>query len=527
MVDFRGYGYHLLFLAFASLAVYSFSLGHDFVPIWDDAMYVMANGAVRGLTLEHLRTTFTTNYSGNYAPLQIISYMFDYTLWGMNPSGFILTNIVLHTVNGLLFYVLLIRSRLDRPVACAAAFIFLLHPVQVESVVWISQRKSLLAMAFFLISFHCYLSYRATEESKKATFQYVLSLATFVMALLSKSVVVIMPLALMLHDRAFAMRRETAMRYVDKIPYALLAAIGAFGAWYGQDPQFNGGRSGFHGGSAVATFMTMLPVLMKYIRLIFWPTDLSLRYEMQVRAGFDEDVALAGLGVAALLAVGIYLFRCRREMFCWYALFFIGLLPVSQIVPIVTLMNDRYLYFPMLGAAPFVCVSVTLLIQSQPSVHRLLIVVCCTLLLPLPVLTYTRAAVWENSLTLWQDIVKKSPAYVPGWFNLADEYARRGDWDGALATSLKALEYFPLEPAVVKMAGVSYGKLGEVLKAREYLHHAATLSPADLEVLYLLVDNYLATGNRQEAASVYLAVLALNPGSERALEGLKNIRRQK
>jgi len=532
-IDFTGDGMNsrkhrcqLIFLTIVSLTVYSFSLGHDFILIWDDAVYVVANAAVQGVTLDHLKTAFTSIYAGNYAPVQITSYMLDYSLWGMKPSGFILTNIILHTINGLLMYFLLVRSRLDRTTACAAAFIFLLHPVQVESVVWISQRKSQLAMAFFLLSFHWYLNYRDVENSKKAALQYLLSLAGFVIALLSKSVVVILPVVLVIHDRVFAAKGRPSPRFVDKIPYVVIAVIGALGALYSQQPQQVGGRTEFHGGSALATFLTMLPVLLKYIRLIFWPSDLSLVYDIPVRTGLDEEVVLAGTAAAILTVLGIYLFKRRRELFCWYALFFVGLLPVSQIVPILTLINDRYLYFPMLGGAPFVCAAVALLIQSQSRWQKPMLACCGVLLLSLPVLTYKRTQVWQNSFTIWQDVVLKNPAHKPGWFYLADEYILREDVEGALATSLASLEYFPREPAALKLVGIIYGRKGELLKAREYLQQAAKASPDDIEVLYLLADNYLRTGNKQEAVSIYLAVLALIPDSERALQGLRDAKRQ-
>lgn len=519
--------WQLFILVLASLGVYSFSLGHDFILIWDDAVYVVANAAVRGVTFAHLKLAFTSTYSGNYAPVQIISYMVDYSLWGMNPAGFILTNICIHTLNGVLIYFLLLRSRLDRFTACAASFIFLLHPVQVESVVWISQRKSQLAMAFFLLSFHWYLNYRDAEKPNKAIRQYLLSLIGFVLAMLSKSVVVILPLALMLHDRAFARKGTITQRFADKVPYVVIAAIGAGINLYSQLPEHVGGRTDFHGGSAYTTFLTMLPVLTKYLRLFFWPNELSLVYDIPIRTALDEEVALAGMAVAVLTGVGIYLFRRRRELFCWYGLFFVGLLPVSQIVPIVTLINDRYLYFPLLGGAPFVCVTVAQLVKVGSRWQKALLACGGMLLLSLPVLTFNRTQVWQNPFTIWQDVVRKNPAHKPGWFYLADEYIQRGDLDGALATSLASLEYFPLEPGALKLAGMIYGRKGDVQQARVYLQQAASVAPNEIEVLYLLAENYLATGNKMEAKKAYRAVLDLNPGSERALKGLQDLSRQK
>ena len=149
-----------IILLAVTLAVYLRTLGHDFQLFWDDEKYVTANDTIKGFTLENLKGAFTTFTTGNYAPVQTISYMFDYQLWGMKAAGFFLTNIVLHVCNGILFYALLIRVGLGRLGAFFAAFVFLLHPVQVETVAWISERKNLLAMFFYLAAFVCYLSYK-------------------------------------------------------------------------------------------------------------------------------------------------------------------------------------------------------------------------------------------------------------------------------------------------------------------------------------------------------------------------------
>ncbi|HEY6838921.1 MAG TPA: hypothetical protein VI389_09280, partial [Geobacteraceae bacterium] len=133
-----------------AVAVFGRTLGHDFLTNWDDHTYVTHNETIRGITSGHLKAAFTSLYVGNYAPVQIISYMLDYTLWGLRPAGFHGTNLILHALNGLLVYLFVFRISGRRAWAFPAAVLFLVHPAQVESVAWISQRKNLLAMLFFL-----------------------------------------------------------------------------------------------------------------------------------------------------------------------------------------------------------------------------------------------------------------------------------------------------------------------------------------------------------------------------------------
>ena len=150
----------VILLLLAAFALYSKALGQDFLGNWDDPVYVTANPDIMGFTLENIWHAFTREYVSNYAPLHIISYIPDYALWGFNAFGYKLTNILLHALNAILFYALLARITSRRRFALAAAAVFLCHPVQVESVVWISQRKNLLAMFFFLLSFLTYLSWK-------------------------------------------------------------------------------------------------------------------------------------------------------------------------------------------------------------------------------------------------------------------------------------------------------------------------------------------------------------------------------
>ena len=147
---------HLLFIIFIvtlTFLVYWNCLSHEFLFNWDDPEYVVNNPAIRGLTFINIEKAFTSFYVGNYSPIQIISYMIDYSIWGLNPKGFILTNIILHACNGVLVYLILFRYFNNPLPALISALLFVSHPVQVESVAWVAQRKNVVAMFFFLLPF--------------------------------------------------------------------------------------------------------------------------------------------------------------------------------------------------------------------------------------------------------------------------------------------------------------------------------------------------------------------------------------
>ena len=217
----RPHIFALLILSGVTFALYWQALGHNFLIFWDDNGYVTSNLTIQRVTWENIKTAFTSLYMGNYAPVQILSYMFDYSIWGMRPAGFIFTNILIHTANGILFYYLLTRLSWQRLAACAAALIFLIHPVQVESVVWVSERKNVLSMLFFLLSLIWYIIYRE-KSGKQQGLLYVSSMIAFILALLTKSVAVVLPLVLIALDFCIAPKRDRKNLknlLIDTIPF--------------------------------------------------------------------------------------------------------------------------------------------------------------------------------------------------------------------------------------------------------------------------------------------------------------------
>jgi Tfp pilus assembly protein PilF len=507
-------------LILVTFAVYMGILGHDFQLFWDDEKYVTANAAVKGFSLEHLRSAFTTNYMGNYAPFQIISYMLDYTVWGMNATGFLLSNIVLHICNGILFYAILIRLGWSRLWASFSVFVFLLHPVQVESVAWISERKNLLAMFFYLAAFASYLSYRnkGWGEGKGA---YLASFAFFVLALMSKSVAVIFPFMLVLYDICCLEKGERSRWRANKIPFFCATAVMAWvtiqGQLPGEMPGAGGGRIPYHGGSPFATFLTMMTVLVRYLKLLFWPTGLSAVYDPPIRTGFDGVVVGCLILVALLVVAGVMLFRRDCRLFFWYGLFFIGLLPVAQIVPIVTLMNDRYLYFPMLGAAAFFG-ALACLIDKYSGVRSVIgIATAGLILIALPWLTFARAGVWKDDLTLWSDAAKKAPNHYVALYGLAQALQNSGDLDAALPLYIRVLAINPRHLDTLDHLGALYRARKMPKEGRSHLLTITRYYPNLAKGFVDLGMNYYQTDELGEAEKAFRRGLELDPRSKDAI----------
>jgi Flp pilus assembly protein TadD len=377
-------------------------------------------------------------------------------------------------------------------------------------------------MTFFLLALLSYLFYRARGWAGGRAF-YIASLVAFVLALLSKSVAVILPVVLLTHDLCFVQQESRRRWLLDKLPYLAAAAAVALLTIMSQAP-LSGGRAGYHGGSPYTTFLTMLPVLLRYLYLLVWPADLSALYMPEVKTGVDLAVASAALVLLLLCCLAVYLWHRQRTLLFWLALFFIGLLPVAQIVPLVTLMNDRYLYFPMLGVAGLVGGGAALVsCRLQGKAKNIFATVVCLLLLPLPYITMKRVAVWHDALTLWSETARKVPDCHVAWSNLGEAYQQASNRDAAFQAYLNALAIDPeyREP-LENIASIYMGR-GEPLKARPFLFKLVASWPDYAAGFVTLGNNYYLTGEFKEAQQAYLLALQKQPASRLALVSLARL----
>jgi tetratricopeptide (TPR) repeat protein len=516
-----GSGYQLLTLLLISVTVFSVTLGHDFITTWDDDKYVTLNQTIRGFSMQHIRTAFSSFILGNYAPLHQLSYMLDYSFGGSNPLPYHLHNVILHTMNGILAYTLFLRISGCKKTAFLSAFIFLVHPVQVESVAWISERKNLLSMFLFLLSLLNFLNWR---NNQGAAF-YWNSVGLFALALLAKSAAIFLPALLLAYDICFTEKRGQKI-VIDKIPFILIAAAAAIVTMISQMPEQGGGRAHYYGGSPYATMLTMIPVFCRYLYNIFWPFRLSADYLVPVKTVIDSEVALCAAVLASLCLLLWLANRRDRQVGFWAAAAILAILPVSQLVPLVTLMNDRYLYFPLLGIAPIVSgLIVTLTEKRLPwRVVAFLFMAC---LLALPWLSWQRSAVWRNGFTLWQDVLRHTPDNHIAMTSLGDTYREQGNKEAALRLYRKALainaDYFialnNISNLLLETEDYAAAEGFIIRLIRKYPKY-----PKGFEMLGILRE---ATGDIAAAESAYSQALHLDPELGESLISLATITMQK
>lgn len=512
-----------LLLILLTVAIYARTLGHEFQMSWDDNWYLVYNESVQGFSWRNIKTIFSSIYQANYAPLQMLSYMLDYSLWGLDPAGFVLTNIIFHTLNGLLLYRLLCSLYGERLLALVAAAFFLVHPLQVESVAWISCRKNVLSLFFFLLSWEAYRRYKKAETGRGVK-NYLASLAAFVLSLMAKSTTLVLPMILIVYDICFP-AGERRLSLKDKIPYFAAAVIFALLSMHFQQTDFQGGiRTPYHGGSPLTTLYTMLPVFCLYLLRLLWPTGLSAVYTPTVHTSLDATVAVAALIIAAVVWAGVRLFRFDRRLGFWLTFFWIGLLPFAQIVPIEWLISDRYINVSIIGAAVLAGAATLYLRNSAASgPRRLLYGTVAFWILALSVTSFQRVGVWKNSLTLWSDAVTKQPASSKAWACYGEALRSSGQVDAARRAYERVLAVDPENQEILMGLGDLYTMEGQLDLGLPLLQKLLRKNPSHAIGWAALGTNYLKRGNYSEAEKAYKHAQSVQPEAWQVIMLLGNL----
>lgn len=524
-------------LVLLNVLIYFKLQGHEFIITWDDGAYVAENQDIRGLTFKNLTSIFTTSYMGNYAPIHLFSYMLEFSFWGdVRPPQLLAANVALHAGSTLLFYRILVRSGLTVPQSIIAAALFAAHPVQVESVAWISQRKNTLAMLLFLSSWLSWIHWNdsQTEAKNRKALWYGASLLFFALALLTKSIAVILPLFLIAQECVLERRAITAKWLKAIVPYIVLSLVCFLGAFYSQ--QQGSGRIGYFGGSMAVTLMNMLPVYSRYLILLFIPSGLSIIYNSPIKTVPDINIILSGFVFILFLIGWVRLWKPHRSHFFWLTIFVVGLLPVSGIIPIVTMMNDRYLYFPMLGMAPFMVLSIDGAfdrckrdITFVKWIITIVAVVCFSLV------SRSRVAVWKDPLTLFADTIAKVPEGVWYGYNAnfvnyvyadtlvvkARERVASNNWGEAHKLYLLALSYDKTNYYALLELSTEYLKRKQSGLAYPYLVRLGESYKRSADPFFLMGAYYERVGNFERSRQELQKALAINPQHEGAIKGLK------
>lgn len=512
---------YCLLIITTSFLVFSRVINNSLLLNWDDYDYIVNNGMIHGLFWNNILSAFSEPYFHNYAPLHLISYMLDYSLFGgIKEAPMFAENVLLHALNGILLFIIVFKISNNRVISIFSSLLFIVHPVQVESVAWLSQRKNLLSMFFLLLSMISYIRY--ADKEKGYLVYYILSIILALCALLTKSVTVIIPIIFLLYDIC-TYRKITIKLILDKIPYLLMVIVIGLLTVKAQNVAVDEGRAIYKFGGHLQTIYTMIPVYIKYIIMIIYPHELSILYMPQVKTNIDIYVVLSFATLLVIFIACAYIFIRDRKLFFWIGIYFVSLLPVSQIVALPTLMNDRYLYFPMIGASVFISSSGFEIYNKCKDIYRkYLMAFFCLILIIFAVSSWQRTFVWRNDIALWEDTTKKVPNSSLAWLSLGMSYYDNKKYSDAIRAYEKCLSIDTYYKLALNNIGGLYNQTGEFNKARMYLLSLIQLYPEYFEGYMNLGNNYFNTKEYEKAADCYKKALQINSNSDDAKVFLEN-----
>ncbi len=495
---------------------------------WDDGEVLVNNKDVHDF---NIKAFFTNYYVGNYAPIAMIGFAIDWLIFKGNAAGHHALSLLFHIINGVLVYYLCILILKDKLRASICALIFCLHPLQVETVAWVSAKNNLVYSVFFLLGLIHYTKFIVSGIKKN----YIYALLFFILSVLSKPSAICFPLVLVAIDYVLKVKLDFKSLVINKIPFITVALVIGIATIYTrtEDKFINQNHAyAIHERIGYAGY-----ALLQYVYKFFIPMDLSVIYP------YPQNKALSiGVGyvMLALLVFGLYkLYKSSSKIIFFGLLFFIiNLLLVLQFIPFGEVLTaDRYMYLPIMG----ICIAVLSII---PFKEKQLKIIGITLILVLGSLTFMRASVWKNSIALYSDIIKKYPhsyvalnslgaeymlnknydmashylnaainentEYYKGYYNRGLLYAQTDRMKKALSDFDKAIALQQYPKAYVARANVYYN-MKDFSKAMSDADAVLKAEPDNAKANYVMANCYDDLNQLDKALLYYNKVITLSP----------------
>ena len=495
--------YFLMLIGVVTILVYAKTIGYGLIYNWDDAGYILKNEYIKVLSLSSIIDVFSSFHLHNYHPLTTLTYALEYSIVGENAWLYHLDNLILHLANTYLVYLLIMGLFKEKTLpALIAAALFSLHPMHVESVAWVSERKDVLYTLFFLLAMIRYLRYIEHRKRKELMMTGVF----FLLSCLSKSAAVTLPVVLLAMDWYF--RRKWSLNIIiEKIPFLLISLAFGILAIFSQDTAIQDLNPILSLGERV---LIVCWGVCLYIGKFIAPLELSAFYPYPLK--FNDVLPWYYYFAPFLVALlGVFLWVSRkwgREVLFGFAFFFITISLVLQLMPVGgAILAERYTYVPYLGLI-FVLVWPLNKLQSLDVSKKILgnlrmyLRIMILVLIAFVFLTSERTKFWKDGDVLFTDVIEKYPLFPYAYNNRGFLY-----WD------YYALKVYP-DNEIKKNVYVE--------KALKDYNMAITLDPSYVGAFSNRAILYYNTGNPQKALDDFNALLQMDPSHKDGLLGRAN-----
>ena len=516
----------LCFLIAGFIAILYFnSLGNQFTN-WDDGM-IYQNPSIQHLNWTGIKKIFTFEKAYTYQPIRMLSYAIDYKFWKLNPMGYRITNILFYILTCIMVFFALHRLsthlRDNGPpgsherAALFGALLFAAHPVHVEAVTWLAARKEGLQGAFFFLAFYLYLKGRDEEGGKK--FLYLaLVLLSFLLATLSKPSAIVLPAVFFLYEMSLMKNNwiDFLKRHWFFIVFSIFISV-LFMYIVMRAMWDAGGIKPYRGGTFFNNLLISFYVLIYNIKLLISTINYSAAYTIPISNPILSLRTFSFIGITFLLfGLSLWSLKKRRVIFFSFFFFFITLLPYLNIVPISTLLADRYLFIAsfsycfLLGIVFDQFYRLKREIFSKNFFKLLSVAIFLFLLIAYSFMTIRQNQIWENSYTLWADAVEKYPDSNTANALMGVVYMELGMDEKAVGYLEKAVQVLPYDYQSRNNLGIVYGRLGQPEKALKELMTAIWLKPEDDSIKINLFVFYQRQKEYQKAVEVLQYLLSKN-----------------
>jgi len=456
------------------------SLENNFVN-WDDIGYVMSNDMITSFSWLNFKKIFSTYFMGNYHPFTMISLAIDYSFFRFSAPGYHFHCLMIHLINTLLVYIFFFKLlKKNVNIAVFVSLLFAIHPLHVESVAWVSERKDLLYAFYFFLGLIAYLHYL----DKQTWLLYTVTLLLFIFALLSKAQAVTFPLVLILIDY-FYFRRFTWRIILEKVPFFI------FSIFFGIVAIFAQRDSNYINPLNIPFWQSIMYAqysLWIYLWKFFFPVNMTSLYEYPFSDFGALPLNIYFSPVVVLILIYV-LWKTWKEypLIAFGLLFFLAtIFPVLQFLPVgKAIVAERYTYIPYIGlSVAVVDMFFKLRIRWGQRIENVLGIAGIAIIVFYSVQTWNRSKVWKDSISLWTDVLEKNPESVTAYMNRAFLYNMEKQYEKAIEECTTCLEYDSTNSLVYKNRAIANNNIGNYENALSDYNRAILFDPNDND-LYL------------------------------------------
>jgi len=544
----------ILLILTATTAVYWQTTQFDFVN-FDDDKYIYENPYVKtGLSLENITWAFKSFHSGNWHPVTWLSHMLDCQIYGTgNPGLHHLTNLLFHLANTLLLFLVFLKIT-ESPWPCLfVSALFALHPLHVESVAWISERKDVLSAFFWLLTMLAYTWYTRAPSINR----YLLVSMLFILGLMAKPMLVTLPVILLLVDfwplqRVKSQFRQSLRLIGEKIPLFLIALLSSIITLSAQDA--GGAVSSLDRFTLLVRLANALTAYAAYILKMIYPANLAVLYPHPGMPAWPKILSAIFL-LAAITFISAKYIKKHPYLMVGWLWYLTTLLPVIGIIQVGRqAIADRYTYIPLIGLFIMIAFGLPALMASLRFKRKIIGAFSVVILLILAGLTWQQASHWQNSITLFDHALQVTsnnyvahnnlgvamkkhgniekatqhyikalriePNYVEARNNLGTVLMAQGQYENALMHFSKALQLQPKNAIMHLNMGLALNNTGQTEKALRHFSQAVNLNPGLADAHFYLANALNRQNRFTQAINHYAKAIELKPDFAKAFNNM-------